>query len=445
MYPRTRIAAALLGMALLLHGISQGAGANEAVTLEMEFDAHENTRGDYMAPVVTHEESIYTVWVDSEQRTMIARKTPDGAIDTNVIFEHTRLDLYHAAPSVGIDRDGYIHVAGNMHNSPYLNDEEKNPHADHAWQYAVSDEPGDVSSFTFRGDDPDRAPPGTWISYPYFVRCREGVLYVAFRHRVKFGTGWSPGIMASGVAKYDADARTWTMVGGTDYEHGEKTTIWIDKEEGSAYQGLKTRVFFCRDNRMHLTWAGQIDGEGGGHDSTHIVYATSGDGGETFRRASGEPIASLPITFENGDVVTEPPESTRDGSRLYNLSHVGVTAEGRPVVSFRNTTHGELLSFWFPEEGWRVPEEFPAGFPARFVATDDGALTAVGSGSFHRTLDGGQTWSAIDAPTGTPQNCIFDTAAPETPGLLRYQALFMDGETGVVRVYTLDLNGPDAP
>ncbi len=437
----SRAARSLALAALIAGALAGGAWADVEFVLEMEFDAHENTRGDYMSPVAAHEGSIYTVWVDSDLRTMVAKKDPEGAVQTNTVIEHTRIDLYHAAPSVGICRDGYIHVAGNMHNSPYLNDEETNPHAEHPWQYFVSDAPGDISSFTFRGGDADRAPPGEWISYPYFARCRDGVLYVAFRHRVRFGTGWSPGIMASGVARYDADARRWDMLGGTDYEHGERTTIWVDKQEGTAYQGLKTRIFFCEANRMHLTWAGQLDGDGGGHDSTHVGYAVSDDGGEAFRRADGSVIESLPITFTSGDTVVEPPVSTEDGSRLYNLSHVGVTADGVPVVSFRNTERGALWSFWRPDEGWTAPETFPAGFPSRFLSDDSGAITASGSGQLHRTLDNGATWETIDAPTGTPQNCLFDAASAATPGALRYQALFMDGETGVVRVYTARFGG----
>ena len=88
------------------------------VTKEMEFPAHEVNLGDFQSPLVTYNGSIYFVWVDDQLRTCIARKSPHGTVTTNVIFDKTDPDPFHNEASVGVDRDGYIHVVGNMHNSP---------------------------------------------------------------------------------------------------------------------------------------------------------------------------------------------------------------------------------------------------------------------------------------------------------------------------------------
>lgn len=395
------------------------------ITKEMEFSAHRVNLGDFQSPLVTYDESIYLVWVDDQLRTCIAKKSPDGSIATNVIFEQTDPDPYHNEPSVGIDRDGYIHVVGNMHNSPYGRPDNGNPYYEHPWQYKVSDRPEDISSFTFVGDDPERTIPGTWISYPFFARDRQGVLHIAFRHRVRFNAGWSPGIMAGVVAQYDADARKWQMLGGTDYEHGVKTLIW-NPDGVSAYQGYKVRVFFDRKNRMHVGWDVYTTKENrGGSGATHVLYTCSEDGGKTFRRADGQAHAKLPITVATGDVVFR----SQSGD-LYNLTHVGVLPDSVPATSFMGG--GARLSRWRPGDGWSDAEEFPASFPARFVTDDRGVITAVGSGSLYRSSDGGRTWRRYSAEIGSASACIFDYPYLAQTGQLRYQAQ----SGGMVRVYT---------
>lgn len=400
------------------------------ITKEMEFPAHKVNLGDFQSPLATYRGSLYFVWVDDQLRTCIARKAPDGTITTNVIFEETDPDQYHNEASVGIDRDGYIHVVGNMHNSPYGRPHSDNPYYKHAWQYKVSNHPEDISTFTFVGDDPDRTIPGTWITYPFFARDRQGVLHIAFRHRVRFGTGWSPGIMAGAVARYDADTRRWRMLGGTDYEHGVKTLIW-NPGGVSAYQGYKVRVFFDRLNRMHVGWNVFTTKENrGGSGATHVLYACSEDGGRSFRKADGRPYTKLPITVDGGDVVFH--SSSGD---LYNLTHVGVLPDGRPTTSFMS--NGAKLSSWLPGDDWAVAREFPASFPARFVTDDRGVITAIGNGAFHRSFDGGKTWRKYPVETGSTNACIVDYPYLAETGHLRYQA--QSGKT--VRVYTARFSG----
>jgi hypothetical protein len=395
------------------------------ITKEMEFPAHQVNLGDFQSPLVTYNGSIYLVWVDEQLRTRTAKKAPDGTVTTNVIFDETDPDPYHNEASVGIDRDGYIHVVGNMHNSPYGRPHSDNPYYEHPWQYKVSDRPEDISSFTFVGDAPDRTIPGTWITYPFFARDRQGVLYIAFRHRVRFGTGWSPGIMAGAVARYDADTRRWQMLGGTDYEHGVKTLIW-NPDGVSAYQGYKVRVYFDRWNRMHVGWNVYTTRENrGGSGATHVLYAWSEDGGRSFRKAGGQPHAKLPIPVASGDVVFR-----SDTGALYNLTHVGVFADGQPATSFMSD--GAKLSRWRPGDGWSDAREFPASFPARFVTDDRGVITAVASGAFHRSFDGGKTWRRYPVETGSTNACIVDYPYLAQTGQLRYQAQ----SGGMVRVYT---------
>jgi hypothetical protein len=391
------------------------------ITEEMQFPAHAQVNlGDFQSPVTTYNGSIYFAWVDDQLRTRIAKKSAEGNITTNVIFEVTDEDPYHNEPSVGIDREGYIHVVGNMHHNE--------------WRYKISDMPEDISTFTSAGSDSMRTIPGVSITYPFFTRDRQGVLYIAFRHRVKYGTGWSPGILSGGVARYDADSRQWTMLGGTDYEHGVKTLIWHPGGI-SAYQGYKVRIFFDVNNRMHVNWnAFTTEDNQGGFGATHVLYAYLDDGGDTFLRSDGSPYATLPIGIEDGDIVYQV-----NPGNLYNLTNVGATADGRPISSF--LSNGAKWCILQPDNGWSEAAAFPASFPARFITDYNGVITAVSSGTFSRSFDEGQTWEEYDLGSGSTQSCIFDYSFLATTSQLRFQSQ----TGGTVTVYTALFSGSQAP
>lgn len=412
-------------------GAARAETPRETVTVakEMEFDMHDVQYGDYQSPVATFNDSIYTVWVDSQLRTMIARKAGDGSIATGVIFETTKEDKYHVGPSVGIDKKGYIHVTGNMHGSghPYGKGE-------YSWKYKVSDKPEDISSFTLRGTNPDLSPPGMGITYPFFNTDNNGELYLAFRHRVSF-RGWVPGIGAGGIARYDTETERWSMLGGSDYKWKKTTLFWVEPEQSTAYQGFKTRLFFDNDNCLHTAVTFHTNEAFNG---MLVVYACSPDGGVTWQKADGAPYATLPITLKNADVVTGPPW-TSDG-KLYNLAHVGVTHDGRPIVSFRKGNKN-YWCFWQKGMGWSAPTGFPATFPARFVTDCNGVVTAVGGRTFSRSFDNGATWQTYTVETGHTQNTIFDYRYLAERGDLRYQTC----QKGMMEIWTARFSGGRAP
>jgi hypothetical protein len=425
-----------------------GQTPQETVTLTKEFefsDASKITGSDWQTPVVTYNDAIYYVYVTQQLKTLIVKKSPDGTLVKNVIFEETGNDPWHTGASVGIDRNGYIHVAGNMHHSPNNHPKNGNPLHEYAWQYMVSANPEDISSFTFVGDDESRTVPGTWITYPSYYRDLNGVLYVSFRHRVKFGTGWSPGIIAAAIARYDADAKIWIMLGGTDYPHGVKTFFWNDSgAEGTAYQPYRPRLFFDRDNRMHVTWVAD-DGNGSSGYHTHVLYAYSEDGGETFKRADGSLFETLPITLENGDVVVGPAWSGSDGSLWYS-SYVGVTSDGHPAVSFAdNSNDTAWWSLWHPGISWSAPGKLPYAYiPARILTDAKGILTAVdGHNKLHRSFDKGATWLPYTAETVGIHSTNFDYSYLFDTGNLRFQTY--STTTSKVKVWTVEFSGSERP
>ncbi len=417
-----------------------GQQSPETVTITKEFefnDASKVTGSDWQTPVATYNDAIYYVYVNRELKTLIVKKSADGSVTKSVIFEETDPASWYNGASVGIDRNGYIHVAGNMHHSPFNHPKNGNPFYEYAWQYVVSDKPEDISSFTFVGSEKARTIPGNWITYPSFARDLNGVLFAAFRHRIKFGTGWSPGIMAAAIARYDADAKTWVMLGGTNYPHGAKTFFWNDSgADGTAYQPYRQRIFFDRNNRMHITWVVD-DGNGSSGYHTHVLYALSDDGGDSCKRADGSSYDSLPITLDSADVVVGP-DWTGSAGNLWYTSYVGAIADGHPAVSFAdNSTDTAWWSLWRPETGWSSPLKLPfASIPARILTDANGTITAVdGHNKLHRSLNKGLSWQPYHVETLGVHSTNFDYPYLLETGNLRYQTY--STRSGKVKVWTV--------
>lgn len=395
------------------------------VTKEMEFGTKSHQKGSYMSPVITYKGSIYLVYIDGSNRMMVAKKSPDGSISQSVAFSTTINDIYHTAGSIGIDKNGYIHVVGNMHN--------------HSWQYVVSDSPEDISSFTFYGDDPNRAPPAGRVSYASFARDRNGELYLAFRFR--FEEDWSvyPGVYGGAVARYSSSAKEWTMLGGNEgTPHGAKTLFWTDVRGGidHYYQSFKMRLCFDRTNRMHVAtvFANDPNDKYSSNHGTHVVYAYSDDRGDTFSRANGDKITSYPITLDNGDIAVEPPWPS-NGLVDPNVT-MAVLPNGIPmfvVMPQKASVWDSHIVQWTDNSGWQTPVQFNSARSWSMVADDFGIVTlSTGDKSFARSYDLGNTWHKefISEKFYDP---LFDYQfMRDNPGDLRYYSY-----DGMVRVITI--------
>lgn len=186
---------------------------------------------------------------------------------TTRIDTHTLLDPYHTQASLAFDRDGYLHVAYNMHNLP--------------WQYAVSYRPYDASQFVFKGQTvtlsqldalrlankthyPDAGKaklPGNQITYPAFFKNRSGDLYVTYRYAMRPARAWEARARAAGVARYDAMHHTWIPVGGIislstgDIDPDGKTNLSTTAfAYDPGYIPYLVTLAFDADDVMHAIW-----------------------------------------------------------------------------------------------------------------------------------------------------------------------------------------------
>lgn len=433
------------------------------ITKEMEFTVDEVMKGDYATPVVTGSDgSIYTTYIQkvgSQLHTMIAKKTPDGAVTSTTIYEYTDNDIYHVVASIGIDKDGYIHLAGNMHSSPYRYRDGNVPLWQYPWQYWVSDNPYDISTFEFIGDQgprgtdeqfcwseypitetPSRVPTACFVTYPFFSTDRNGELYLSYRERVKFDEGDSPGNMAADVSKYNVETKTWEQLGGNNLSgYGEQfsTLFWSDKRpDARTYQPMKPRVIFDKYNRMHVATGMQTFGNSTDGTRTssinEVLYACSDDGGQTWKNAKGEVFTELPMDENNSDIIRS--DST---GQTHNFAGLAVHPTGQVFSTLPYRENGWQM-YWstFKNGTWADAGEYVGAYPGHIIVDDYGVLTTFSSGKINRSYDGGQTWKTYDAPVGDSASTLLDIRYTQETGNLRFQTY----DLGKSLVYTLVFN-----
>ena len=506
----------------------------------------------WSSAIASHNGATYMVWVDDNLDGRIAKY--DHATDTYetaTVFSEVFPDGHHKL-SLGIDEEGYLHVAGDMHSHSWIRpDNEINAYfdqsdgfhdetdekerfvedaegnlvdtTDYSWQYWVSDNPEDISSFTFEGSTARRIP-GIHVSYPRFIRDRSGVLYATFRHRItpndditywlegsedSGGTNYLDGpgyfhngvfvrgTFAGGVARYDASSRTWTMLGGSNYRFdGEEfdpandgqtysqysfagdfpSLMWhrTGREAGPLplYQGFNNDIFFDVNNRMHLTWtfySEDSSAKTGGFSTSHLMYAYSDDGGDSWHRADGSLIQSLPITIERGSVAHHQPATyTNDGFAETGLS--GGQMRGSSFVVTDPNQNPRLFtdewignptnqidtrkSFW-TGSGWGLFEHFqPDNLEVYMNVAGDlnGVMTGIRvtgiNSSFLRSHDGGQSWERLTVGTilGKDSSYAIDWSHAMETSQLRLAFYDEDGNGNAsTHLYDVEFSGATPP
>lgn len=211
----------------------------------------------------------------------------------------------HNYLALALDREGCLHLSGNMHNDPLV--------------YYRTRKPFDLD--TLERIDKMTGARERSCTYPLFFENAGGDLL--FRYR-----DGSSGRGSDRYNIYDPASRTWRRVIDTPLldGEGERNAYALDPVLGP-------------DGRFHLVWMWR--------DSPNCVtnhtlsYARSRDfvHWETSR---GEPLA-LPITLATGDVVD--PAGVKQG--LINMSlNLGFDADQRPVVVYhRYDAHGRSQTY----------------------------------------------------------------------------------------------------
>ena len=297
-------------------------------------DGHIFQGHNQYSSLVTYKGSIYIFSLDEDRRPYISKINEEDSSDIRTaLLDTDESDVYrvfddgHHRFSLGFDEDGYIHIIGDMHHgsgdtgaggSGRMDKDKDNDgvvdnplperfHGAYGGQmYWISDNPEDISSFTFVGKDIDKRYPCNRTTYNYFRQDRDGTLFLAGRQSVREPKSHESGTLGLCLARYDNSNKKWKMLGATpldnygleDYEYVVPSILWEPHgynrgEDSQWYQAYYSNIKFDKNNVMHLTSGLNADTDY--NASTHIVYAYSKDKGESFFRADGTKIESLPM------------------------------------------------------------------------------------------------------------------------------------------------------
>jgi hypothetical protein len=211
-----------------------------------------------------------------------------GKRDSNVTLWDS-----HNTLRLALDRDGCLHLSGNMHANPLV--------------YYRTRVPFDVS--TLERIDRMTGERETRCTYPVFFNDAAGNLL--FRYR-----DGSSGNGSDLYNRYDPVTRTWTRLINTPLLDGEG--------QRNAYAGEPT---LGPDGRFHLVWVWRETPDCATNHT--LSYARSRDLIH-WENSRGQPLR-LPITLATGEVI----DSAPPGGGLINMTfQLGFDSEKRPVVAY---------------------------------------------------------------------------------------------------------------
>lgn len=423
------------------------------VTVEFETDSYSWQPNNTFGAISTTQGYTYIVWTDADLRPRIGqiRHGEPQQVETSPLdadASYRMLDDGHHSFSLGVDREGYIHVAGDMHEYPlvamnHLPERYKGGRV----MYWKSTKPHDITSFDFVGHDEALVMDGEGFSYLSFHADREGTLYARSRSYANSG-GHRPGQYGWRLHVYDEETKRWRALGARP-PRGQspqyKAIFWdeggvldANNPERSWYQGFMSDIKFDAYNRMHVAVA--INSDSTVSSSTHVLYAYSDDHGETFQRADGSLIDALPL----GAIEAERQADIVETGRTY-WSFVTIALDhcGRPGVGYTVTNpearygyEGFYYRHWEEDtSSWSEPFQSPAGglINAYSVSGRDGVInyfTPDRNGRVHRSR--GFTDPGYDIYLGGAFRPV-DIRSIQNEGVLRGMREF-EGKLQVIRI-----------
>jgi hypothetical protein len=284
----------------------------------------------------------YTVYWDADRTMVLARRDlRDQRVDT-LRLEGCRLsaDDPHRNTCLGVSlADGRLHLSWDHHNNPlrYARSRAGFLTAPPAALSAADIEPPQPI-----GDEPKLE---AQVTYPRFYTDPAGTLFLCYR------LGGS-GNGENYLHRYDAARGTWTRLGRLFSLRGVYPP-WNNSTTRNAY--LHDLVFDAA-GRLHASWVFREAGAtwASNHD---LHYATSGDGGLTWRNSAGQPVGDLPSgdpieLADPGIVVREIPVY----SWLMNTGCMAYDSKNRP----------HIVSYKLP--GTYVPDDLKHDPPAEIMA-----------------------------------------------------------------------------
>lgn len=245
----------------------------------------------------------------------------------------------HNLVSMGIDKDGYIHISGNMHNIPLV--------------YFRSKKPMDVSQFE-KIDVMVNEKEEAKVCYPEFFTNRNGDLFYLYRNGGS-GTG------DIYINKYDTNSKKWERLFDEPLFKGVDL---LTKETRSAYH----KIFRDNDGGFHIVWMWRFTPM---VETCHqLCYITSKDL-KTWYNAFGKEVI-LPLCPDNRDVIVDDvPSKGGLHNGKYSLSFV---ENNKPLIAYLKYDEKGMTQLYLsrPQNGgWIQKKISDWNFRWKFVGGGD--------------------------------------------------------------------------
>lgn len=338
---------------------------NNLFTLPPAADCGDNNTN---TPLWSGGGKVFAIWRDATMHPMVT-EIPEGGTGDSVPLDPNPKYMaqyreYHHSYSLGLDKNGYIHITGDMCNYPGENDKFQPPrYRKKIILYWRSKSPYTVKDgFEFVGGDPARAIPGTKWSDGAFYADNNGELYYMSRV-LAVGGAHTPPEMGIGLYRYDAAKGSWSALGAEPahiYGNAEYHPVlfWGLPSSTEINREARGTIRFDKQNRMHFSAPAALTADTVGMNA--LLYACSEDGGKTWKKAGGNPITVLPLRAVPGPSQADVVASFNLNGALaefYTSNDLSGTASSVHIVQRMSPPPGGINSArWtgeivFPEAG----------------------------------------------------------------------------------------------
>lgn len=311
-----RIAQLVFCVCLMLLAYSSNAETITKIPVAKGLASHPVNGGRCL---ISDGEHQYLAFYDAQHQMTVAQRKLGG---TNWRFtklpEKVGWDT-HNKILMFLDRDGFIHVTGNMHCA--------------SLKYYRSRKPHDIQTFDaihkWSGKNENR------VTYPSLLILRDGSLHMMYRHG---GSGNGKRILVH----YNEKDQTWTGTGeafisGMDHKPTcNAYPFGVIKEDAKGV--------------LHIAWCWR---ETPDVETNHdICYAKSLDGGHTWMRWDGTKY-ELPIRPENAEVA----DDIAQRSGLMNGGSLAIDKDGNPYIGYTRFDENGFNQMYVatPQNGqWKI-------------------------------------------------------------------------------------------
>ena len=349
---------------------------------------------------------------DTQLRTILRQgiQVADGSWEwkSALIEDRTIHDAWHTAPGIAVDREGTVHIAYNMHNTP--------------WQYKRSTNAHDISDFTFHGqfisqEEIDRLKfenktyfptfgtaeiPGNQVSYPRFAKNNKGELYITYRFAAKPNQNFENRMMSSGLSKYDYQTKAWNSIGvpvpveSADYvadPNAPENAVVMAGEQG--WTSYLARIGFGPEDDLHFTMYWRQGKAGANMTQPCHIYSRDEI---TFSDISGQDLI-LPISTQECGNIGYP-----DSKEFYSVGTTVINAEGNPhfVTTPYNETR-DIVSYDKNQNKW-INEESPHNAVEIFFDHEDNMWALATGLKVLKKNKGESQWSTV-YQSNSPDDC----------------------------------------